>query len=161
MHGAIRGDAIDDEIAERIRLDKLRDQPPALLHVGGPSPDLFNVLIDATAGGNQGCLRATASVQTPEVTLLDEVVNQLVPQSYQFFQFVSCPDEIRFRQSHMYSHAERGNVFRTFGRQLGRSAVSLGNDIRVKEVADQGSERLAVCFSYACCSDSFQSMRRS
>ena len=79
IHRTIRRDAVDHQIVKGIGLGEFRCQPSGLIHVLGPAPQLLEVLIDATVGDRQGVMRATASVQTPKVVLVDEMVHQVVP----------------------------------------------------------------------------------
>lgn len=59
-----------------------------------PSAELFEVLVDATIGGEQHVVSVTASLQTLEIVLVDEVMNQAVPKQHQFSKFIFCPGEI-------------------------------------------------------------------
>lgn len=70
---------MDHQIAEGIGLGKLCCQSPGLIHVFCPTPQLFEVLINAAVGCRQGVLRTAASVQAPQVVLVNEVVHQVVP----------------------------------------------------------------------------------
>ena len=129
IHSAIRVNSIDHHVAEDIRLDELCHQSPSLLHIFSPFSESFEVLSDAAGGIDQGIDGTTASVQVTEVVLADEVVNQVVPQQHQFFQFLSCPGEICVRQTQMGPHAERIDVLRKISRGLGGNADLIADNI--------------------------------
>ena len=97
------------------------------------------MLINPAVGGDQGILSIMASVHAPEIVLIDEVVNQSIPQLDQFFEITFCPREIYSRKPQIYPNAHRANIVKRTGLVVDGYAVLVGNNIGTEEVSDQGA----------------------
>ncbi|WP_281992704.1 hypothetical protein [Sulfitobacter geojensis] len=91
--------------------------------------ELFEVLIDVAAGSDQRILCSTASIQTAEVMLIYEVVNQVVPQKHQCLEFIFYPGETCLRQAELHLHGEPVAVLRESGCILFGGIDLVGNNI--------------------------------
>ena len=96
-HCTIRVSTIYQVVAERIRLDDLCERPTSLLHVFSPCPEFFEMLVNPAVGGDQGITAATASVEGSDFVLVNEMMDQVVPQKHQFPQIILSPGEVRVR----------------------------------------------------------------
>ena len=101
-----------------------------------------------------------ASVLTPKVVLIDEVVHQVISQQYQFLQIVLCPHIIFGGDAQMHSHPERNDALGRIDRDIGTSITFIGDDIRSDKLANQCAKRFAGCVGDARSTDRLQSMDR-
>lgn len=75
-------------------MHKLGSKLARLLHVLSPAAQLFEMMINTRVGGEQRLLGARTARHGPNVVLIDEVMDQVVPEPYQIFEIRLGPLEV-------------------------------------------------------------------
>ena len=131
-----------------------------LFHVLGPRPELLVVPVDSGVAGQQIFTRSCATVDQPEVILLDEMVDQPIAQVHQLLEAIACSGVVVCRHLDVHPESEGDDVTRCVVTQ-DLAPRAFRHDIVVQKPSDQCPQRSGCSILNAGIPKPFQRVHRA